>query len=197
MTNDSGPILVVDDDAPARDLASDLLARAGYPTKQAATGEEALAAAQADRPSLVLLDVHLPGVSGYEVLYSLRERFGDGLPVVFVSGERTESFDRVAGLHLGADDYLVKPFAPDELIARLRRLLAGSGPKHENDRPALTAREEEVLRLLASGLDQRQIAKELVISSKTVASHIERILAKLGVHSRAQAVAVAHRTGLC
>jgi DNA-binding NarL/FixJ family response regulator len=196
VANHSGPILVVDDDSGARDLASDLLDRAGYPTTQAATGEEALAAAQAERPSLVLLDVHLPGVSGYEVLYSLRERFGDGLPVVFVSGERTESFDRVAGLQLGADDYLVKPFAPDELIARLRRLLA-SGAKDDNGRPRLTARENEVLRLLASGLAQAEIAKELVISSKTVASHIERILAKLGVHSRAQAVAVAHRTGLC
>jgi DNA-binding NarL/FixJ family response regulator len=196
VANHSGPILVVDDDSGARDLASDLLDRAGYPTTQAATGEEALAAAQAERPSLVLLDVHLPGVSGYEVLYSLRERFGDGLPVVFVSGERTESFDRVAGLQLGADDYLVKPFAPDELIARLRRLLA-SGAKHDNGRPRLTARENEVLRLLASGLAQAEIAKELVISSKTVSSHIERILAKLGVHSRAQAVAVAHLTGLC
>jgi two-component system, NarL family, nitrate/nitrite response regulator NarL len=196
VTNHSGSILVVDDDAGARDLASDLLGRAGYTTTQAATGEEAFAAAQADPPSLVLLDVNLPGVSGYEVLHSLRQRFGEDLPVVFVSGERTESFDRVAGLNLGADDYIVKPFAPDELIARLRRLLVRSSPNPENGRPALTAREGEVLRLLASGLSQGEIAKELVISSKTVASHIERILAKLGVHSRAQAVAVAHRTGL-
>ena len=125
------------------------------------------------------------------------ERFGDALPVVFVSGERTESFDRVAGLQLGADDYLSKPFAPDELIARLRRLLPDSElPADEKGRPALTPREEEVLKLLASGLAQGEIAKELVISPKTVASHIERILAKLGVNSRAQAVAVAHRTGL-
>jgi two-component system, NarL family, nitrate/nitrite response regulator NarL len=196
VTIQSGPILVVDDDAGARDFVSDLLGRAGYPTTQAATGEEALAAAQSDRPSLVLLDVRLPGVSGYEVLYELRERFGDELPVVFVSGERTESFDRVAGLQLGADDYLVKPFAPDELIARLRRLIAGTSSSQEQDPPALTAREHEVLKLLASGLAQNEIAKELVISEKTVSSHIERILAKLGVHSRAQAVAVAHQTGL-
>ena len=197
VVNDSGPILVVDDDVGSRDLVSELLDRAGYRTKQAATGEEALAAARADRPSLVLLDVRLPGVSGYEVLYELREQFGNGLPVVFVSGERIESFDRVAGLQLGADDYLVKPFAPDELIARLRKLLGRSSLNHESGRPALTPREEEVLKLLASGLTQKEIAKELVISSKTVASHIERILAKLGVHSRAQAVAVAHQTGLC
>jgi two-component system nitrate/nitrite response regulator NarL len=197
VTNYSGPILVVDDDDGVRDFVSDLLERAGYATKQVATGEEALAAAQADRPSLVLLDVRLPGLSGYEVLYSLRERFGDGLPVVFVSGERTEAFDRVAGLQLGADDYLSKPFAPDELIARLRRLLAHSAPSaDELGRPALTRREDEVLKLLANGLAQDEIATKLVISPKTVASHIERILAKLGVHSRAQAVAVAHRTGL-
>lgn len=198
VTDKSGPILVVDDDDGARDLVSDLLGRAGYTTTECATGEEALAAAQADRPSLVLLDVHLPGLSGYEVLYSLRERFGDELPVVFVSGERTESFDRVAGLQLGADDYLSKPFAPDELIARLRRLLPDSAPPADKtSQPALTPRENEVLRLLANGLAQGEIAKELVISPKTVASHIERILGKLGVHSRAQAVAVAHRTGLC
>jgi len=96
-----------------------------------------------------------------------------------------------------SSDYLVKPFAPDELIARLRRLLARTSGKHENGRRALTAREEEVLKLLAGGLAQNEIAKELVISEKTVASHIERILAKLGVHSRAQAVTVAYQTGLC
>jgi DNA-binding NarL/FixJ family response regulator len=103
----------------------------------------------------------------------------------------------VAGLLIGADDYVVKPFAPDELIARVRRLVFRPG----SDDPGvlgtkLTRREQEVLQMLASGLTQQQIAKQLVISSSTVASHIEHVLEKLGVHSRAQAVALALRSGI-
>jgi DNA-binding NarL/FixJ family response regulator len=116
---------------------------------------------------------------------------------MLISGERIEAYDRVAGLLLGADDYVVKPFAPDELTARVRRLIArSSAAEQANGHPKLTRREGEVLRLLARGRGQIEIANELVISSKTVASHIQHILAKLGVHSRAQAVAVAHRSGL-
>ena len=192
--NEFNPILIVDDDPAMRELLSSLLDQAGLPTRQAATGEEALAAARRQRPRLVLLDVRLPGVSGYEVCRELRERFGEQLPIVFISGERVEPFDRAAGLLLGADDFVVKPFAPDELLARVRRLVARfTPPAAKADRPKLTRREGEVLNLLANGLAQPEIAKELVISSKTVSSHIQHILAKLGVHSRAQAVAAVHR----
>lgn len=116
--------------------------------------------------------------------------------MIFLSGERTESFDRVAGLLVGADDYLVKPFDPDELAARVRAVLRRAQPSVPAPLQSLTRRELEVLRLLADGLDQRQIAAELVISAKTVGTHIERILGKLGVHSRAQAVALAYRDEL-
>ena len=192
--NDFNPILIVDDDPTMRELLSGLLDQAGLPTRQVASGEEALADARRQRPRLVLLDVRLPGVSGYEVCRELRQRFGEQLPIVFVSGERVEPFDRTAGLLLGADDYVVKPFAPDELIARVRRLVARvTTPAEKTDRPKLTRREGEVLHLLADGLAQPEIAQELVISSKTVSSHIQHILAKLGVHSRAQAVAAVHR----
>ena len=193
------PILVVDDDAGTREMISLLLTNAGFAAEQAATGEEALAFATAgsERPQLVLLDVRLSGVSGYEVLRELRQRFGDELPIMFISGERAEPFDRVAGLLLGADDYLVKPFAPDELTARVRRLVARSTPHaNQTGQPKLTGREEEVLQLLAEGFAQGEIAEKLTISSKTVATHIQHILDKLGVHSRAEAVAVAHRSGL-
>jgi two-component system, NarL family, nitrate/nitrite response regulator NarL len=189
-------ILVVDDDQAALDDISNLLDDAGLETRQAASGEEALAVARERRPQVVLLEVRLPGVSGYEVLRELRRRFGEKLPVMFVSGERVEAFDRVAGLMLGADDYLAKPFAPDELIARVRRLVVRSTPEGDDRlRAKLTRREGEVLRLLAQGLRQPDIARQLVISSSTVSSHIEHILGKLGVHSRAEAVAVAHHSG--
>ena len=139
--------------------------------------------------------------SGYEVCRRLRSHFGEGLPVIFLSGTRTERFDRVGGLLIGADDYMVKPFFADELIARIQRLLARSvvGSEAANDKcvaMGLTQREQRVLQLLAGGLTQHAIAAELHISGKTVAAHIQRILVKLGVHSRAEAVAYAYRNAL-
>jgi DNA-binding NarL/FixJ family response regulator len=200
MASICGPILIVDDDPSSRELFSCVLAGAGYSTIEVESGEAALVQAGEIRPSLVLLDVHLPGVSGYEVCRQLRERFGEQLPIVFVSGNRTEPHDRVAGLMIGADDYVVKPFSADELIARVGRLLtraeadwSGNG---SDSRVRLTEREREVLGLLADGLSQNAIASELYISPKTVATHIQRILSKLEVHSRAEAVSYAYRLGL-
>src|SRR5438034_8813031 len=106
---DCGPVvLIVDDDAGTRDLISTLLGRAGFETREAENGDEALELAAETRPSAAIVDVNLGGgQSGYEVSRELRDQFED-LPVVIVSGERTESFDRVAGLLLGAADYIVK-----------------------------------------------------------------------------------------
>jgi two-component system nitrate/nitrite response regulator NarL len=202
MESDCGPLLVADDDDDFRCLLATLLERAGYRTVQAADGYAALAVARDERPEVVLLDVRLPGLGGYEVCRRLRDEFGEQLPIVFVSGARTEAGDRAAGLLIGADDYVVKPFDPDELLARVRRLIvrAGAALPREVAVPAalssLTTRERQVLRLLADGLDGSTIATELFLSPKTVATHIQRILAKLGVHSRAQAVALALRTGV-
>jgi DNA-binding NarL/FixJ family response regulator len=113
------------------------------------------------------------------------------------SGERTKSFDRAAGLLIGADDYLIKPFAPDELVARVQRLLGRvQAPAPPRGLSRLTKRELEVLGLLADGMSQVDIAHSLVISQKTVGTHIEHILSKLGVKSRAQAVALAYRDRL-
>ena len=189
-----GPILIAEDDPAAAELVKSLLEAAGFRVAAAATGIEAVTAARRTRPSLVVLDVNLPGVSGYEVCRSLREQYGPELPIIFLSGDRIESYDRVAGLLIGGDDYIVKPFAPDELLARVRGLIGRR--RSIRLRSDLTEREREVLQLLAEGLAQTDIADRLVISKKTVGTHIERILAKLGMHSRAEAVAFAYREEL-
>ena len=141
-----------------------------------------------------MLDVRLPGLSGYEVCHTLRADDPD-LPIVFISGERVESYDRVAGLLIGADDYLVKPFAGDELLARLRRLLQRVASPARSAH-GLTVRELEVLRQLADGFAAGAIAERLGISPKTVGTHLEHIFSKLGVRTRAQAVAAAYRERL-
>lgn len=197
-TESSGPILVVDDDQGFRAYLATLFENLGYRTEQLATGAAVLPAALAEQPAAVVLDVELPDVNGYEVCRELRDRYGDDVPILFVSGERIEALDRSAGLLLGADDYLTKPLDAGELIARLRRLLDRRDSQRttavSNGKLAgLTRREHEVLDLLAAGYQQDEIARRLVISPKTVATHIQRILAKLDVRSRAQAVALALR----
>ncbi len=190
-----GPVLVVERADTARENLLRRLAGDGLEVLAADTAETALEIALHRRPSLVLTEINLPGMCGYELLRVLREMFGESLPIVFLSGDRTESFDRVAGMLLGADDYLTKPFSEDELLARVRRLVrVSTGGAVGNG--SLTGREREVLQLLAAGKSQPEIAAALVISPKTCAKHIERILEKLGVHSRAQAVAAAYRNEL-
>jgi DNA-binding NarL/FixJ family response regulator len=189
-------VLVVDDDAKCRALVVTLLRQAGFTTAEVSTGEEAVTLARKQRPKLVVLDLELPGLSGYEITRQLRDEFANDLAIVILSGARTESLDVAAGLGVGADDYIVKPFSPDEFLARVRL----QTKRVDSTRPVpsdLTRRELQVLNLLAEGQSQKQIADELVISAKTVAGHIQQILAKLGVHSRAQAVAHAYRHALC
>lgn len=189
-------VMVVDPDESARTQAAELFERAGYEVLAVGTGPEAIAAARSDGISAVILEIPLGDLSGYEVCRSLRTDLRADLPIIFVSGTRTEPFDRVAGLLLGADDYLVKPYAPDELLARVRRLVDPRPQLAATVRERLTKREREVLGCLVEGLTQQQIAQKLFITSKTVGSHIEHILAKLGVASRAQAVALAFRDEL-
>jgi DNA-binding NarL/FixJ family response regulator len=194
-------ILIVDDDGPSRVFLAELLQGAGYSTVEAASGEEAIVAALGDEPALVLLDIMLPGISGYEVCRRLRDRFGEQLPIIFVSATGADAHERTAGLLIGADDYVVKPFSQDELMARVRRLLIRKSPENysrstNGSAALLTAREYEILHLLAEGMRPKAIAAQLFISRKTVATHIQRILSKLGVHSQAEAVAVAYREGV-
>ena len=121
-------ILVVDDEADITALVAYHLAKAGYRVATAATGRDALRAAREERPDLVVLDLMLPGVSGYDVLAELRRREETkDLGVILLTARKDEP-DRIKGLALGADDYLPKPFSPQELVLRvgavLRRLAA-------------------------------------------------------------------------
>ena len=187
-------VLVVDDDQRFRDVVGTALERAGFAVALAADANAALAAVADQPPRVALVEVGTAAAGGFELYQELRDRLGEKLPIIFVSGERTEPHDRVAGLLLGADDYLVKPVDPDELVARVRRSLRprGDPPEHgpEVELPMLTAREREILALLAEGKSSAEIACELVISARTVGTHVQHILGKLGVHSRAQAVAL-------
>ena len=191
-----GTILIADHEPRTRSLAAGVLQKAGYDVMEVERGDDVVDAARRELPRLVILEVTLPALSGYEVCHQLREEFGDGLPIILVSGERTEPFDRVAGILIGADHYIVKPFAPDELLARVRRLVLSRAPVAPRVALKLTGRETEVLRLLAEGLEQKDIAGQLSISPRTVGTHIENITRKLGVRSRAQAVALAYREEL-
>jgi DNA-binding NarL/FixJ family response regulator len=196
-------VLVVDDEPGFRRLIATLLEQMSLPVVEASTGAEAVEAARRARPALVVVDVRLPDTSGYEICRQLHEMMGAELPVILVSGEKVDDLDRSAGLLLGADDYLIKPFEPSHFTARVRRLVSGarngSGPKAPAKGPGdrgVTPREREVLALLAAGLNRSEIAERLVISPRTVGSHIQHLLRKFDVHSQAQMVAAAYRDGL-
>jgi two-component system nitrate/nitrite response regulator NarL len=195
LSANCGPIVIADEDTASREELARVFEAAGYEVVQVSSGEEVLRAVEEATPCVVLLEIPLGSLSGYEVCRALREEAG-GIPVVFVSGSRTESYDRVAGLLVGADDYVVKPYAPDELLTRVRSLVRRSQPLTVPVTGRLTKRELEVLRLLADGLRQDEIAEHLFISRKTVGTHVANILRKLGVHSQIQAVALAYREEL-
>ncbi|HEY7849640.1 MAG TPA: response regulator transcription factor [Ktedonobacterales bacterium] len=120
-------VLVVDDDPRITELLRRVLAYEGYSVSVAASGDEALQKALERPPSLIVLDLMLPRVDGLEVARRLRAA-GDNVPILMLTARDAVS-DRVKGLEAGADDYLVKPFAPDELVARVKALLRRSMPE--------------------------------------------------------------------
>jgi two-component system, OmpR family, response regulator ResD len=115
-----GSILVVDDEPTITDVVSRYLERAGYSTRVAGDGADALRIAGESRPDLVVLDLMLPGMDGLEVMRRLREHEGVSVILLTAKGEHA---DRIIGLRRGADDYVVKPFSPAELVARVDAVL--------------------------------------------------------------------------
>lgn len=200
-------ILVVDDELPMRCALEDCLTRNGYRVLSAADGEAGLQRALKEVPDLLLLDVMMPGLSGFELCASLR-RCGAGMPILMLTA-KGEVSDRVTGLDSGADDYLVKPFSTEELLARVRALLrrkqSGEAPvklslgdvmvdlaRLEASRQGLpltlTPREFAILRLLAQA-DGAPVSREQFLdqiwgytsfpTTRTVDTHVLQLRKKI------------------
>ena len=122
-------ILIVDDEPEIVRGLEDNLRFEGYQTSTAADGREALAVAAREAPDLILLDIMMPGLSGWDVCRELRGQ-GIDVPIIMLTARGEES-DRVRGLELGADDYITKPFSLRELLARVRAVLRRPGPRHK------------------------------------------------------------------
>ena len=127
-------LLLVDDEPHILELAQLYLEREGYRIATAGNGLAALALAERDQPALIVLDLMLPGLDGYEVCKRIRAR--SDLPILMLTA-RDDDIDKIVGLELGADDYLTKPFNPRELVARVKAILRRSaGPRAGMDDPA-------------------------------------------------------------
>ncbi|HVY95326.1 MAG TPA: response regulator transcription factor [Solirubrobacterales bacterium] len=128
-------VLVVDDEPTILDVVGRYMERAGFEALRAADGPEALRLAGEHRPDLVVLDLMLPGIDGIEVMRRLRELPGKPIAVILLTARGEES-DRVVGLRRGADDYVVKPFSPTELVARVEAVLRRLSPPPATDEAA-------------------------------------------------------------
>ncbi len=205
-------ILVVDDDAPIRRMLERTLRAEGYDVETAADGGEALAAVERSAPDAVVLDVAMAGLDGIAVCRRIRAK-GLVLPVLLLTA-RDGVADRVAGLDAGADDYLVKPFATEELLARIRALLRRGKPAEEvltagdivldaatrvvrrgGREIALSAREADLLALLLRN-QRRVVPREQAVaqiwqgaaSANAVDRYVSNLRRKLGEPSRIETV---------
>jgi len=199
-------VLVVDDDEVIRSLVRDGLEREGFEVLVAGDGPSGLRAIADDAPDLVILDVNLPAIGGFDVLSSIRG--SSGVPVILLTG-RVDEVDRVLGLELGADDYVMKPFSPRELASRARAILRRSAPdarraldfgdlridvrarevQLRGEPIALTAREYDLLTFLAQSPRQVFSHAELLTQvwrsnaewqdPATVTEYVRRVRAKI------------------
>ena len=198
------PILIVDDEVAIAQLIAMTLARMGYTCQMAFDGLKAAELLEKNEYDLVLLDIMLPGADGYELIDFIRPT---GIPVIFISAKTTVA-DRVKGLHLGACDYIVKPFAPEELLARVENVLRLSGRgqallqagdvtvdvgtrqvKKAGHEVALTPTEYHLLLVLLHNknialyrdtLYERVWGRDAELDTRTLDIHIHRLRKKLG-----------------
>lgn len=217
-------ILVADDDAQIRDVVCIALRQAGFGVAEAGDGREALEAAQSLRPDLIILDIGMPEMDGFDVCRTLRKT--SDVPILFLTA-RADEIDRVVGLELGADDYVAKPFSPRELVARVRAILKRSQGEiavqpvlrrgvvsvdaarhlcHVHDAPvALTSREMDLLERLISRPDHVLARPQLVdaiygtnvnVSDRTMDSHLRNLRSKLAAAGCSDAIETVHGVGI-
>jgi DNA-binding response OmpR family regulator len=151
-------ILIIDDERELRTMLSSYLQAEGFETLEAANGQQGLESAKKTEPDLVILDVGLPGIDGFEVLRRLRQR--SDVPVIMLTA-RAEEMDRVVGLTVGADDYVTKPFSPREISARITAILRRSSI-------AMRSGEEEEQVLRFEGLIIDSAKREVVVDGQPV-----------------------------
>jgi DNA-binding NarL/FixJ family response regulator len=202
-------VMIVDDHRMFAEMLAEMLERHDdmAVTAIAADGNEALAAMRADPVDVVVLDYRLPGDDGAAVARQLRELVPD-VAMVMLSGMDDDAVLRSA-LVAGCTGFVTKDRATGELVDAVRAVRAGRGAIDPaasarlagvqapgRDGAGITQREHEVLVLLAEGLSTREIAQQLFISLNTARNHVQRLIAKLGAHSRLEAVAVARRNGM-
>jgi len=198
-------ILVVDDEAKLLRAVAVTLREEGYEVTTARGGAEALVAVNASVPDLVVSDIRMPGMDGYQLARALRSNPRTELiPVIFLTA-KGERKDRLAGIRTGADAYLTKPFDPEELLAVVSNILkraertsaelarlvgSAGGAESTSSQPApdedFTESEGRVARLVAEGLSNKEIAAELGVSARTVEGHVSNILSKKGWSNRVE-----------
>jgi DNA-binding NarL/FixJ family response regulator len=209
-------IMVVDDHPMWRDAVARDLAEAGHDVvATAGDGRTAVRIAAAARPQVAVVDLQLPDISGVEVTRRLAS--ADPVVRVLVLSASAEQADVLEAVKAGATGYLTKSAVRDELLDAVRRTalgdavftpglaglvlgeyrrLATAQPGADAETPRLTARETEILRLVAKGLTYRQIAERLVLSHRTVQNHVQNTLNKLQLHNRVELVRYAIEKGL-
>ena len=209
MTDSRIRVVLVDDHAVVRRGLADLLASTPdiEVAGTAADGAEALTVVREVQPDVVLMDLQMPGTDGVEATRAIAA-MADG-PQVLVLTSFSDSERIIAALDAGAVGYLLKDAEPDEVIDGLRAVVRGESPLHPKaarelllargraaERPQLTPRETDVLRLVRLGLANKQIARRLGISERTVKAHLTSAFQRIGVPDRTQAALWAERNGL-
>ncbi len=196
-------VYIVDDDEAMRDSLAWLLESQGFAVEAYASAEDFLAAFRDGMTGCVVLDVRMPGMSGLEMYEKLNARRCT-LPVIFITGHGDVPM-AVSALKEGAVDFIEKPFGDKDMLRLVEQCLALDRVNREKNRAnadaarrlaGLTEREVEVLRLVAQGLSNQDIAKDLLISERTVRNHVSSILSKLHLANRTQAALYALREGL-
>lgn len=198
MANVRRKILCIEDDRETVALIAEELVERGFEVVTAYGGQEGLRAMVKSPPDLILCDISMPTMTGFEVLEALNKlapRFGK-IPLVFLTG-LVDRDDELKGRRLGADDYVTKPIDFDRLTAIINSRLAGvARAQHSVPRATLNARQIQVLTLVALGKTSAEIAQKLRLSKRTVDFHINNARIKLHATNRAEAAIKAVADGL-